>query len=242
MGGPVQAWIAATPLVARHQAAQRQNSAPGAQSLGQGKPVGIRGQLRQQQPLRLSLSSYERHNRPVGRLQPLQAFAAPPGALLSRDSTDFIPAGSQSSGCCTVAAAGRWLFAVPWSVLLCLPVHPACPGHLCQRMGTSYISPELVAGRFPTDTSLLTPSSFSQTAASAFSYLPDIGEDLGAASLSGPLRPLPRSVEGPADDPRVHNPLLRQEMLGTGWMGVVIEYEGIVRPCVPLFALTAACN
>jgi HAD superfamily hydrolase (TIGR01509 family) len=34
-------------------------------------------------------------------------------------------------------------------------------------------------------------------------------------------------VEGAVDDPRLHNPLQRQERLGTGWMGAIIEYEGI---------------
>jgi hypothetical protein len=41
------------------------------------------------------------------------------------------------------------------------------------------------------------------------------------------LLPLPRSVEGVADDPSIHNPLQRQERLSTGWFGVILEYEGV---------------
>ena len=42
------------------------------------------------------------------------------------------------------------------------------------------------------------------------------------------LKPIPRDVEGPADDPSLHNPLQRMERLGTGWMGVIFEMEGVV--------------
>lgn len=41
------------------------------------------------------------------------------------------------------------------------------------------------------------------------------------------LKPLPKRVESPADDPRLHNPLQRMERLGTGWMGVVMELDGV---------------
>jgi len=66
---------------------------------------------------------------------------------------------------------------------------------------------------------------------SAFSYLPDFSSDLSSAPLGAAPQPLPRAVEGAVDDPRLHNPLQRQERLGTGWMGAIIEYEGIVSPC-----------
>lgn len=39
--------------------------------------------------------------------------------------------------------------------------------------------------------------------------------------------PLP-PLESPADDPRLHNPLQRMERLGTGWFGVITDYEGVV--------------
>lgn len=42
------------------------------------------------------------------------------------------------------------------------------------------------------------------------------------------LRPLPRNVEGVADDPSVHNPLQRHERLGTGWFGVIMEHDGVL--------------
>ena len=41
------------------------------------------------------------------------------------------------------------------------------------------------------------------------------------------LKPLPRKVEGLVDDPQLHNPLQRLERLGTAWMGVILELEGV---------------
>lgn len=43
-----------------------------------------------------------------------------------------------------------------------------------------------------------------------------------------PLKSLPRTVENLADDPKLANPLQRHQRLSTGWMGVILEYEGIV--------------
>lgn len=43
-----------------------------------------------------------------------------------------------------------------------------------------------------------------------------------------PLKPLPRVLENVADDPRLHNPLQRLERLGSGWLGVIVDYEGTV--------------
>ncbi|KAM0949526.1 putative sugar-terminal-phosphatase [Dioscorea sansibarensis] len=31
-----------------------------------------------------------------------------------------------------------------------------------------------------------------------------------------------------ADNPRLHNPLLRQERMGCGWLGVIFEWEGVI--------------
>lgn len=42
------------------------------------------------------------------------------------------------------------------------------------------------------------------------------------------LLPLPKDVENLADDPQLHNPLKRSERMGTGWFGVVMEYDGVV--------------
>lgn len=42
------------------------------------------------------------------------------------------------------------------------------------------------------------------------------------------LKPMPRRQENVADDPSLGNPLLRMERLGPGWLGVIIDYEGIV--------------
>lgn len=48
------------------------------------------------------------------------------------------------------------------------------------------------------------------------------------SSRDPPLKPLPRILENVADDPRLHNPLQRLERLGSGWLGVIVDYEGIV--------------
>jgi beta-phosphoglucomutase-like phosphatase (HAD superfamily) len=48
------------------------------------------------------------------------------------------------------------------------------------------------------------------------------------ASAVHALVPLPRAVEGLSDDPNLHNPLQRQERLGTGWFGVVLEHDGVL--------------
>lgn len=42
-----------------------------------------------------------------------------------------------------------------------------------------------------------------------------------------PLKPLPLKVEGVVDDPNLKNPLQRMERLGTGWIGVILELEGV---------------
>lgn len=48
------------------------------------------------------------------------------------------------------------------------------------------------------------------------------------ASAPALPKPLPRAVENAADDPSLHNPLQRMERLGTGWFGVIAEFEGVV--------------
>lgn len=60
------------------------------------------------------------------------------------------------------------------------------------------------------------------------SYLPSLETGPVDSGVSVAPRQLPRSVEGPADNPQLANPLERQNRLGTGWMGVIIEYEGVV--------------
>jgi len=42
------------------------------------------------------------------------------------------------------------------------------------------------------------------------------------------LKQLPKAVENVADDPTLANPLQRHQRLSTGWMGVILEFEGIV--------------
>lgn len=42
------------------------------------------------------------------------------------------------------------------------------------------------------------------------------------------LKPIPTTVENPADDPSLHNPLQRMERLSTSWFGVITEYDGVV--------------
>jgi HAD superfamily hydrolase (TIGR01509 family) len=50
---------------------------------------------------------------------------------------------------------------------------------------------------------------------------------LSAVAEGDHTRPLPRDVENRADDPSLNNPLKRMERLGTGWMGVIFELEGV---------------
>ena len=76
------------------------------------------------------------------------------------------------------------------------------------------------------------------TGSSAFSYLPSIEADLDPSTSPAPSRQLPRAVDGPADNPQLANPLERHTRLGTGWMGVIVEYEGVVRiPACPCWHL-----
>ena len=35
-------------------------------------------------------------------------------------------------------------------------------------------------------------------------------------------------LEGAVDDPRLGNPLERMQRLGTGWFGVIFEFEGVL--------------
>lgn len=51
----------------------------------------------------------------------------------------------------------------------------------------------------------------------------DIG-DVGVATNPAPSWP-PRNR---ADDPNLHNPLLRLERMGCGWLGVIFEWEGVI--------------
>jgi 5-amino-6-(5-phospho-D-ribitylamino)uracil phosphatase len=41
------------------------------------------------------------------------------------------------------------------------------------------------------------------------------------------LKPL-RVLEGAVDDPQLANPLARMHRLGTGWFGVILEFEGVL--------------
>ena len=48
------------------------------------------------------------------------------------------------------------------------------------------------------------------------------------SSATADLKSLPRTVENAADDPTLANPLQRHQRLSTGWMGVILEFEGIL--------------
>lgn len=64
--------------------------------------------------------------------------------------------------------------------------------------------------------------------ASNLSELPSPLREEGHVETSNALlKPLPRKIEGVVDDPRLHNPLARLQRLGTGWMGVILELEGV---------------
>jgi HAD superfamily hydrolase (TIGR01509 family) len=72
-----------------------------------------------------------------------------------------------------------------------------------------------------------------ESAVSNSSYVSSTVTDRGVASGSpvqestSHTKPIPRNVENPADDPRLENPLKRMERMGTGWMGVIFELEGV---------------
>eukprot|EP00210_Caulerpa_lentillifera_P004540 g4332.t1 len=44
------------------------------------------------------------------------------------------------------------------------------------------------------------------------------------------LKPLPKRVESSTDDPSLNNPLARLERMGTGWFGVILDFEGVIIP------------
>jgi len=59
-----------------------------------------------------------------------------------------------------------------------------------------------------------------------FAVPASVPESVNDVAIS--LKPLPRAVENVADDPSLHNPLQRLHRLGTGWFGVIMEYEGVL--------------
>jgi hypothetical protein len=87
-----------------------------------------------------------------------------------------------------------------------------------------------------------TPSRPESSRNSVMSYLPSIEPDRLDAGVTLAPRQLPRAVEGPADNPSLANPLERQNRLGTGWMGVILEYEGVVCPLFYSFSQLPLCT
>lgn len=59
----------------------------------------------------------------------------------------------------------------------------------------------------------------------------DVSDDFGDDDLGGPATN-PAAPSWPprnrADDPSLHNPLLRLERMGCGWLGVIFEWEGVI--------------
>lgn len=53
------------------------------------------------------------------------------------------------------------------------------------------------------------------------------GSSSSSSSNEGGLKPLPRNVEGVADDVTLGNPLQRMERLGTAWFGTIFELDGV---------------
>jgi len=56
--------------------------------------------------------------------------------------------------------------------------------------------------------------------------IPGDGGDMGDAGVTNPAPSWP--PRNRADDPKLHNPLLRLERMGCGWLGVVFEWEGVI--------------
>ena len=58
-------------------------------------------------------------------------------------------------------------------------------------------------------------------------YAASGGPESGLRTFEPPLK-TQEVLEGLVDDPMLANPKLRQERLGTGWFGVIVEYEGVL--------------
>eukprot|EP01018_Ginkgo_biloba_P034397 Gb_34573 [translate_table: standard] len=62
-------------------------------------------------------------------------------------------------------------------------------------------------------------------------FLPEEGEmksDRGKYKMDGGLSTIYRPPPNRADDPSLGNPLLRLKRMGCGWLGVIIEWEGVI--------------
>lgn len=62
---------------------------------------------------------------------------------------------------------------------------------------------------------------------SGYSGSPSSSSSSSSSASSVGLKPLPRDVEGVADDFNLHNPLQRMERLGTGWFGTIFDLDGV---------------
>ncbi|PWZ38237.1 5-amino-6-(5-phospho-D-ribitylamino)uracil phosphatase, chloroplastic [Zea mays] len=56
--------------------------------------------------------------------------------------------------------------------------------------------------------------------------IPGDGGDMGDVGVTSPTPSWP--PRNRADDPKLHNPLLRLERMGCGWLGVIFEWEGVI--------------
>ncbi|BAF25889.1 5-amino-6-(5-phospho-D-ribitylamino)uracil phosphatase, chloroplastic [Oryza sativa Japonica Group] len=56
--------------------------------------------------------------------------------------------------------------------------------------------------------------------------IPGEGADMGDIGITNPKTTWP--PRNRADDPKLHNPLLRLERMGCGWLGVIFEWEGVI--------------
>lgn len=56
--------------------------------------------------------------------------------------------------------------------------------------------------------------------------IPGDGGDMGDIGLTDPATSWP--PRNRADDPNLHNPLLRLERMGCGWLGVILEWDGVI--------------
>jgi hypothetical protein len=78
--------------------------------------------------------------------------------------------------------------------------------------------------------SIETSASYMQKTVARFSVSPPSDAELRGDWRTGGERPLkPLTVlEGAVDDPLLANPRQRHERLGTGWFGVIFEFEGVL--------------
>ncbi|CAN6171959.1 unnamed protein product [Urochloa humidicola] len=109
-------------------------------------------------------------------------------------------------------------------VVACRPLPTAFAGRRLVARGTRQPSPRLAD--WPVKA--LAAMGVTKEASPRREYrgIPGDGGDVGDVGVTDPAPSWP--PRNRADDPKLQNPLLRQERMGCGWLGVIFEWEGVV--------------